>query len=147
MFNGAIISLPPGQLKQLQQSPSVLWVEEDRAVTKQTTVSPVDSWGLDRIDQRALPLNSSYSYDTTGAGVDAYIVDTGILPTHSQFGSRVRAGFKAFGGIRVFGLKKGRYTVRVRAVNTVGDGLFSSSATAQNRPATVRRVGRVGRCC
>lgn len=101
VFNGAIISLPPGQLKQLQQSPSVLWVEEDRAVTTQTTVSPVDSWGLDRIDQRALPLSSSYSYDTTGAGVDAYIVDTGILPTHSQFGSRVRAGFDAFGGTTV----------------------------------------------
>ena len=98
VFNGAVISLPPGQLKQLQQSTNVLWVEPDSPVTRQTTVSPVDSWGLDRIDQRALPLGSSYSYATTGAGVDAYIVDTGILATHAQFGSRVRAGFDAFAG-------------------------------------------------
>lgn len=102
VFKGAIVKMTPGQVNLLRKADAkVLWVEEDKPVSKQVTVSPVDSWGLDRIDQRALPLSNSYSYDTTGAGVDAYIVDTGILATHNQFGSRVRAGFDAFGGTTV----------------------------------------------
>ncbi len=50
------------------------------------------SWGLDRIDQRALPLNSRYTYSGTGAGVTAYIIDTGILTTHQDFGGRASSG-------------------------------------------------------
>ena len=56
------------------------------------TQSPTPSWGLDRIDQRNLPLNSSYTYPNTGAGVTAYIIDTGILSAHNDFGGRVGAG-------------------------------------------------------
>ena len=120
VFNGAVITLPPGQLKQLQQAPNVLWVEEDSAVVTQATVSPVDSWGLDRIDQRTLPLGSSYSYDTTGAGVDVYVVDTGILATHTQFGSRVRAGFDAFGGTTVDCHGHGSHVAGTVAGSTLG---------------------------
>ncbi|NBU60640.1 MAG: hypothetical protein EBS27_02540, partial [Actinobacteria bacterium] len=53
------------------------------------------SWGLDRIDQRNLPLNSRYISNFSGAGVNAYIIDTGVLSTHSEFGSRVTSGFSA----------------------------------------------------
>jgi aqualysin 1 len=50
-------------------------------------------WGLDRIDQRDLPLNQSYVYNQTGRGVTAYVLDSGINATHGDFGSRVRSGF------------------------------------------------------
>ena len=56
------------------------------------------SWGLDRIDQRALPLSTTYDYHTTGAGVTAYILDTGIRYSHTEFGGRAVFGFDAFGG-------------------------------------------------
>ena len=50
-------------------------------------------WGLDRIDQRSLPLSGTYSYNGAGAGVTAYIVDSGIRADHVDFGGRVRSGF------------------------------------------------------
>lgn len=59
-----------------------------------TTQSNPD-WGLDRIDQKTLPLNSAYSYLQTGSGTTAYIVDTGILSTHQQFSGRVLSGYTA----------------------------------------------------
>jgi len=54
-------------------------------------------WGLDRIGQRDLPLNQTYSYTTNGTGVNAYIIDTGIRRTHTQFGGRAFVGFDAIG--------------------------------------------------
>jgi aqualysin 1 len=54
-------------------------------------------WGLDRIGQRDLPLNATYSYTTTGSGVNVYIIDTGIRRTHTQFGGRAFIGFDAIG--------------------------------------------------
>ena len=54
-------------------------------------------WGLDRIAQRDLPLNQAYWYTTTGGGVNAYIIDTGIRRTHTQFGGRAFVAFDAIG--------------------------------------------------
>jgi subtilisin family serine protease len=69
-------------------------VDPDTPVTTSGT-QPSPPWVLDRIDQRALPLSASYTYPNDGAGVTAYVVDTGILSTHVDFGGRVRAGYTA----------------------------------------------------
>jgi subtilisin family serine protease len=74
----------------------VRFVEEDSVVEANVTQSN-PPWGLDRIDQAARPLSLTYTYTTTGAGVNAYIIDTGIRRTHAQFGGRASAGFDAIG--------------------------------------------------
>jgi subtilisin family serine protease len=99
VFNGDLLDLTPGQANLLnKETSSVLWVEKDQSVNTQTIVQPSPSWGLDRIDQRTLPVNNVYSYTTTGAGVDAYVVDSGILSTHAQFTGRIRMGYDGYGG-------------------------------------------------
>ena len=59
---------------------------------------PHASWGLDRIDQRNLPLNDTYAYNNNGDGVNAYVIDTGILTTHWEFRGRASNIYDAFGG-------------------------------------------------
>jgi subtilisin family serine protease len=81
----------------LSNDPRVLYVEED-GVMQANVVQSGATWGLDRIDQRNRPLSGTYTYNWTGAGVTAYVIDTGIRTTHSQFGGRAAASFDAFGG-------------------------------------------------
>ena len=54
------------------------------------------TWGIDRLDQRNLPLDEHYSYSLDGTGVTAYIIDSGIRSTHDEFEGRVNCGFNAF---------------------------------------------------
>ncbi|HEX8907516.1 MAG TPA: protease inhibitor I9 family protein, partial [Longimicrobiaceae bacterium] len=75
--NGFAGTLNAGQLNALQHNPNVEYIEQDGIATISTTQSPV-TWGLDRIDQRSRPLSNSYTYNATGTGVRAYIIDTGI---------------------------------------------------------------------
>jgi serine protease len=72
----------------LARSPGVRYVEQD-SVREIVATQTGATWGLDRIDQRALPLNGTYIYDTNAAGVHVYIIDTGIRSTHTHFGYRV----------------------------------------------------------
>lgn len=109
------------------------------------SVQSVSAWGIDRIDQRSLPLNGSYEYDTTGAGVSIYIVDTGIYSGHSEFGGRVAPGFDGMGDGRgtedcmghgthvaaiaagsTYGVAKDATLVPVRVLNCVGQEGSSS---------------------
>lgn len=81
----------------ISRHPLVSYVEQDSAVWAFATQQNA-TWGLDRIDQRSLPLDGKYTYDYTGNGVRAYILDTGIRYTHQEFGKRASFGFDAFGG-------------------------------------------------
>jgi aqualysin 1 len=93
-LNGFSASLNAGQLAALRQNPAVAYVEENGVVESAATQSNA-TWGLDRIDQRDLPLNGTYVYTPTGSGVHAYIIDTGILLAHTQFTGRMGNGYDA----------------------------------------------------
>ncbi|GAA1476195.1 S8 family peptidase [Nocardioides aestuarii] len=81
-------------VEELRADPDVAYIEADQRVSIDATQSPA-TWGLDRIDQRNRPLSNSYTYNRTGSGVKAYVIDTGVLASHSQFGGRVVAGATA----------------------------------------------------
>ncbi|HUF12801.1 MAG TPA: S8 family peptidase, partial [Longimicrobiales bacterium] len=96
-LQGFAASLSETAVLALRSNPNVAYVEADQrvwALGSQTGAT----WGLDRIDQRGNTLDGVYNYNTTGAGVDAYIIDTGIRVTHNDFGSRATGGFDAVDG-------------------------------------------------
>lgn len=95
-LNGFSAQMTEAEALQLSADPRVKFVEEDSIMSADVTQSNAP-WGLDRIGQRDLPLNGAYSYTTTGAGVNAYIIDTGIRRTHTQFGGRAFVGFDSVG--------------------------------------------------
>jgi subtilisin family serine protease len=96
-LNGFAVEMTAEEAERLSEDFRVAYVEEDGVVTADATQSN-PPWGLDRIDQRARPLNASYTFNWTGANVRAYIIDTGILTSHTQFGGRASNVFDAFGG-------------------------------------------------
>lgn len=86
--------LSAAELAEVRSDPRVSFVAEDQVVTTMATQSGA-TWGLDRIDQRSRPLSGTFTYNATGAGVKAYIIDTGINASHTDFGGRVGAGATA----------------------------------------------------
>src|SRR5688572_5197273 len=88
---GFAVEMNAAQAEALAADPRVTAVEEDGVMHAFPTQSN-PPWGLDRIDQRNLPLNATYVYNATGSGVKAYIIDTGIRVTHAQFGGRASHG-------------------------------------------------------
>src|SRR6059036_2041291 len=129
----------------LEGNPLVASVEGDqvmRADVTQSMDANGDPWGLDRIDQGALPLSRSYTYTSTGAGVHAYIIDTGIWTLHGEFGGRANNVFDAYGvtgedcnghgthvagtiGAATYGVAKGVALHGVRVLSCAGIGLNS----------------------
>jgi len=82
VLHGFAAELTPAQLTALRGRPDVAYVEPDAPVRLFTTQANPISWGLDRIDDVNLPLDQSFTYTSTGAGVTAYVLDTGINTAH-----------------------------------------------------------------
>src|SRR3989441_5541251 len=99
-LKGFAARLPDAAVATLGRDPLVAYIEPDRKDslpgTQQMDASG-DPWGLDRIDQRALPLSGSYTYASTGAGVHVYLIDTGIWTPHREFEGRADNVYDAFG--------------------------------------------------
>jgi subtilisin family serine protease len=90
-IKGVALALSDADAAAMRLDPNVAFVEQDQVVTLQSTQTNA-TWGIDRTDQRALPLNSTYVYNADGTGVTAYIIDTGINYTHTEFGGRAVKG-------------------------------------------------------
>ena len=97
VLKGFAARMSPQAAEALTRNPNVAYVEQDQEVSLAATQSGA-TWGIDRIDQRNRPLSGTYTYTTTASNVYVYIIDTGILTSHSQFGGRAANVYDAFGG-------------------------------------------------
>ncbi|HYO58438.1 S8 family peptidase, partial [Archangium sp.] len=93
-LRGFVAHMSEEDAKALAEDPRVQYVEENGEVSIEG-VQTGTTWGLDRVDQLSLPLDQTYTYNTAGAGVNAYIIDTGIRLSHLDFGGRAHTGFDA----------------------------------------------------
>ncbi|MBY8850476.1 S8 family peptidase [Saccharothrix longispora] len=91
-LRGFSATMTEAQARELAADPSVSYVQQDAVVTIAGTQAPTPSWGLDRVDQAALPLDNSYTYPNEGEGVTAYIIDTGIRFSHGDLAGRATSG-------------------------------------------------------
>ncbi|WP_406479511.1 S8 family peptidase [Streptomyces sp. NBC_01615] len=98
-LNGYTANLSATEARRLAADPAVASVEQNQTVHLTDTTQSSAPWGLDRIDQAALPLSGTYTYpDTAGSGVTAYVIDTGVRITHSQISGRASYGYDAVDG-------------------------------------------------
>ncbi len=142
-LTGMIVDLTPTQAAALARNPRVAAIEQDGPVQAWESQSG-PTWGLDRVDQRTLPLSGTYTYGPTGQGVTAYVIDSGIFANHADFGGRVVAGYSVISdqygtsdcaghGTHVagtlagstWGVAKGATLVPVRVLNCNASGTWA----------------------
>ncbi|MEU3744032.1 MULTISPECIES: S8 family peptidase [Streptomyces] len=96
-LKGFSTTMSQARAARLAADPRVAYVEQNATVRVADTQTGA-TWGLDRVDQRDLPLSTTYTYDTTASNVTAYIIDTGIRTSHGEFGGRATVGTDTVGG-------------------------------------------------
>lgn len=95
-LKAAVMEMSVDDAMKLADNANVAYVEPDMIMRANATQTGA-TWGIDRIDQTDLPLNQTYVYDTTASNVNAYIIDTGIRASHSEFSGRMGNGYDAIG--------------------------------------------------
>jgi subtilisin family serine protease len=151
VFNGSVVFGTFAKMEALAKNPNVLLVEENLEVTT-TAIQNSAPWGLDRIDQQALPLSTTYDDgDFQGANTKSYVVDSGIDPSNTDFEGRVTTGYDAVQdglgsgdcdghgthvagtiGSKTFGVAKKTTLIPVRVLDCAGSGLYSSVIAGLN---------------
>lgn len=160
-LEGFAASMTDAAAQALADDPDVAWIEED-AVVHATAIQANATWGLDRVDQSALPLDTRFKYLNAGTGVTAYILDTGIRATHSEFTGRILPGFTSIndgqgtndcqghgthvsGTVvgKVLGIAKSANVVPVRVLDCMGQGALSGIIAGLDWVAANRRLPAV----
>lgn len=139
-LRGFEVTVSAGAAARIAADPAVAYVEQNHTVSISGTQANPPSWGLDRIDQRNLPPDSSYTYPNTASNVHAYIIDTGIRFSHNDLGGQATSGYDAVDGGSAddcnghgthvagtvggssYGVAKGVQLVGVRVLNCSGSG-------------------------
>ncbi|WP_092529029.1 S8 family peptidase [Amycolatopsis arida] len=143
-LRGFSATMSERQARRAAADPAVAYVEQDRVVRLSADQLNPPSWGLDRVDQRDLPLDRKYGYATTASNVSAYIIDTGVMTSHNDFGGRARNGYDFIDndsvandcnghgthvagtvGGAAHGVAKGVTLYGVRVLNCSGSGSYS----------------------
>lgn len=139
-LNGFAGTMSKQDMQELLKDSRVAYIEQDQIMQAYDT-QPNATWGLDRIDQANLPLDSNYTYDVSGSGVSAYVIDTGVAVSHNDFGGRAQNGYDFVDndsvandcnghgthvagtiGSNTWGVAKGATIVGVRVLNCQGSG-------------------------
>ncbi|MCX4390211.1 S8 family peptidase [Micromonospora peucetia] len=159
-LNGFEVKLSERAAKRLAAHPDVDYVEQNHSVSTMATQNN-PPWGLDRIDQRALPLSRSYTYNSTGANVTAYIIDTGIRTSHADFAGQAVDGYDAIDnalpaadcnghgthvagtvGGNTYGVAKNVQLVAVRVLNCQGSGTWAQVIAGINWVTSNHQAGQ-----
>jgi subtilisin family serine protease len=147
-LTGFSVTMNPGQARRLAASREVAYVEQDRVISLEATQTN-PPWGLDRIDQRNLPLSGTFTYPNTASNVRVYVLDTGIRTSHTQFGGRATWGANFAGGQNTdchghgthvagtvggstYGVAKAVRLVAVKVLNCAGSGTLSGVVAGIN---------------
>jgi subtilisin family serine protease len=128
------------QARAMAAAPEVEYVEQNGRMSIGES-QPGATWGIDRLDQHDLPLNQTYLYNASGRGVHAYIIDTGIRISHSEFGGRADFSFDSIGDGQKGNDCNGHGT---HVAATVGGNLYGVAKNVQLHAVRVLDCGGSG---